>query len=236
MILVARLVQPHERAEHLFARDRRDARPVVVDMDDHEPALAHAGDVDASPVALGVADEIAEAALDRHRPHRHARSPLAWKNTGAPWRSASRRISSITAGEIGRRRRLAAVAAREGEIAFEHRLHLADVVLEVGRFGVGFEHGERQAEAGEDGFQVVADAAQHRRALFVGALDAALHLDEGVAGLPHLARAARLELVEAALAEILGRLGEPQDRAGSDCAGTGSPPRSAPPRRRASRR
>ena len=55
---------------------------------------------------------------------------------------------------------------------------------------------------------------QHGGALLHGALDAALHLDEGGGGAPHLARAARTEVRHlAALAEALGGVGEPQDRA-----------------------
>ena len=58
----------------------------------------------------------------------------------------------------------------------------------------------------------MADAVEHRRALFRGAFDAPLHFDEGVAGLPHFARAARMEIDVAPLAEILRRLGQAQDR------------------------
>ena len=58
----------------------------------------------------------------------------------------------------------------------------------------------------------MADAVEHRGALFGRPLDPALHLDEGVAGLPHLARAVRIEVEIAALAEILRRVRQPQDR------------------------
>ena len=114
--------------------------------------------------------------------------------------------------EVGRHRLLAGVAAREGEIALEHAAHLVDVLLEGLDLGRLLDDGERQLEARQDGAQVVADAVQHGGALLDGALDAPLHLDEGVAGLAHLARAARPELDVAALAEALRRLGEAQDR------------------------
>ena len=57
------------------------------------------------------------------------------------------------------------------------------------------------------------DAGQHGGALLDRALDARLHLDEGLRRAPHLARAARPEVRHlAALAEALGGVGEPQDR------------------------
>ena len=71
---------------------------------------------------------------------------------------------------------------------------------------------KRQLEARQDRAEVVADAVEHRGALLGRPLDAALHLDEGVAGLSDLARAMRAEIEIAALAEILRRAREPQDR------------------------
>ena len=41
LVLIARLVEPQERPEHVLAMLRRDARAIVVDMDDHESLLAH---------------------------------------------------------------------------------------------------------------------------------------------------------------------------------------------------
>ena len=74
---------------------------------------------------------------------------------------------------------------------------------------LGLPHqGERKLEAREDGAKIVAHPVQHRGALLEGALDAPLHFDEGVAGLAHLARAARPEFRIAALAEGLRRVGE----------------------------
>ena len=59
----------------------------------------------------------------------------------------------------------------------------------------------------------MADAVQHRRALFARSLDAPLHLDEGIAGLTNFARAARLKFEIAPLSEILGGGRQSQDRA-----------------------
>ena len=63
--------------------------------------------------------------------------------------------------------------------------------LDVGRV---LDQRELQAEAGEDGAQVVADAGEHGRALLDLALDAAAHLVEGDRRLAHLAGAARREV------------------------------------------
>src|SRR5258708_32087489 len=63
--LIARAVQAEERAEHRLALGYGDARPVIVDGDLDgaiQPVERH---LHASPMAAGVADEIADAALDR---------------------------------------------------------------------------------------------------------------------------------------------------------------------------
>jgi len=58
-------VEPVENMGLVFGRD---ARPVVVDEDVDEALLARRLELDRLGVALGVGDQIAEAALDRHRP------------------------------------------------------------------------------------------------------------------------------------------------------------------------
>ncbi len=60
----------------------------------------------------------------------------------------------------------------------------------------------------------MADAGKHDGALLDMALDAVAHLDEGVGGLAHLARAARAEIVRrrAPLAKAFGSFGQAQDR------------------------
>ena len=49
LVLIARLVEPQERPEHVLARLRRDARPVVVDMHDDEAPLAQRRDLTRRP-------------------------------------------------------------------------------------------------------------------------------------------------------------------------------------------
>ncbi len=116
-------------------------------------------------------------------------------------------------GHVGRRGLLAGVTARERQIGFEHAAHLVDVLLHRLDLGTVAQERQLELEAGEDGAQVVRDACEHGRALLDGALDARLHLDEGLRRLPHLARAAWLEVGRlAALAEAFGGVGEPQDR------------------------
>jgi hypothetical protein len=96
----------------------------------------------------------------------------------------------------------------KGEIALEHALHFLDVLLEKLDLGVVHQR-ERQFEARQDRAEIMADAVEHGRALLERALDAPLHFDEGVAGLPDFPRAMRTEIEIAALAEILRRAGEP---------------------------
>ena len=115
---------------------------------------------------------------------------------------------------VGRLRLLAGIAAREGEIGLQHARHLVDVLAHRVDLGAVADQSELELEAGEDRAQVMRDARQHRGALLHGALDAGLHLDEGGRCAPHLTRAARAEVRHlAALAEALGGIGEPQDRA-----------------------
>ena len=79
--------------------------------------------------------------------------------------------------------------------------------------GVIAEQCQFELEAGQHGAQIVRDAGEHRGALLDRPLDARLHLDEGLRGAAHLARAARPEVRRlAALAEALRGVGEPQDR------------------------
>ena len=78
--------------------------------------------------------------------------------------------------------------------------------------GVSPDQREREFEAREDRAQIVTDAGEHRRALLDVALDAAFHLDEGIAGAADFARAARPEFRLAAHAEGLGCRHEPHDR------------------------
>ena len=93
------------------------------------------------------------------------------------------------------------------------RAHLVDVLLHRLDLGAVAEQRQLELEAGQHGAQVVRHAGQHRGALLDRALDARLHLDEGLRGAAHLARAARPEVRHlAALAEALGGVGEPQDR------------------------
>ena len=69
-VLVARLVQPVERPEHVLPVRRRDAGAVVVDDDRDELRISRCAEYPhVVGVALGVGDEVADAALDRHRPH-----------------------------------------------------------------------------------------------------------------------------------------------------------------------
>jgi hypothetical protein len=73
---------------------------------------------------------------------------------------------------VGRRRLLARIAAREGEIGLQHAAHLVDVLLHRLDLGTVADQSELELEAGEDGAQVVRHAGQHGGALLQAALDA----------------------------------------------------------------
>ena len=214
LVLVARIVEAQERLEHLLAQVRRDARAVVVDRDGEPAVIAVAGDRDRGRKARGVRHEIGEAALERRRPHGDDRMAVEL-DIGGVAVALGVGLELVEEGRhVGRRRLLAGIAAREGEIGLEHAAHLVDVLLHRLDLAAVAEQRELELEAREDGAQVVRDAGEHRGALLHGALDAALHLDEGDRGAAHLARAARAEIRHfAALAEALGGVGEPQDRA-----------------------
>src|SRR5262245_10484565 len=64
-VLVARIVKPQERLEHLFAHARRNAGTVVVDGDGEIAVIPVAGDGDGVAVARRVVDEVGKAALER---------------------------------------------------------------------------------------------------------------------------------------------------------------------------
>ena len=176
--------------------------------------VAMAGDRDRARVARRIRDQIAEAALERRRPHRHDRMAVE-RDAGAMAVALGVGLELVEeGGHVGRRRLLAGIAAREGEIGFQHPRHLVDVLLHRLDLGAVADQRELELEAGEDGAQVVRDAGEHGGALLHRALDAGLHLDEGLRRAAHLERAARTEVRHlAALAEALGGVGEPQDRA-----------------------
>ena len=105
-------------------------------------------------------------------------------------------------------------AARERQIGLQHAAHLVDVLLHRLDFRAVPDQRELELEARQDGAQIVGDAGQHGGALLDGALDPALHLDEGLRRPPYLARAARPEVRDlAAFAEAFRGVGQPQDRA-----------------------
>ncbi len=213
LILVAGMVETQERLEHLLAHMRRNAGPVVVDRHRQPAVVAMADDGDRARVARGVRNQVGEAALERGRPHGDDR--LAMECDGGLVAVALGLAAQLLEQRrhVGRRRLLAGIAAREGQIGLQHARHLIDILAHRLDLGAVADQSELELEAREDRAQVVRDASQHRGALLDGALDAGLHLDEGGRRAPHLARAARTEVRHfAALAEALGGVGEAQDR------------------------
>ncbi len=191
---------------------RRNARPVVVDVDRQEALVPQRLDGDVPGVDLRIADEIGEAALEGVRPQRDdGIAAIGDLDVEALAHGVETQLLEKV-DHVDLHGALAGGAAGEGEIGLEHALHFGDVLLQLLRLLAVAHKGERQLEAGQNRAQVMADAVQHRGALLDGALDAALHLDEGETGPAHLARAARPEVAVAALAEFLRGAGERQNR------------------------
>ena len=70
LVLIAGIVEPQERLEHVVAQARRNARPVIIHRDGQIAMVAVAGDGDRGGEPRGVGDQIGEAALESVRPHR----------------------------------------------------------------------------------------------------------------------------------------------------------------------
>src|SRR4051812_35145347 len=70
LILIARIIEPQERFEYLFAQMRCDAGTVVIDGDGQPPVVPMAGDRDRPCMACRIGHEIGETALERRRPDR----------------------------------------------------------------------------------------------------------------------------------------------------------------------
>src|SRR6267154_848679 len=69
LVLVAGIVEPQERLEHLFAQAGRNAGAVVVDRDGEIAVIPMAGDRNRFRVARRVGNEVGKAALERGRLH-----------------------------------------------------------------------------------------------------------------------------------------------------------------------
>ena len=90
-----------------------------------------AGHLDAVAVALGVADEVVDAAFEDLRPHPHHRV-AGIGNVGCVAGDARLPADLVEhGGDVGFHRVLVAVAAGEGEVAVEHAVHVVDVFLQL---------------------------------------------------------------------------------------------------------
>ena len=80
-----------------------------------------------------------------------------WNDDAGLWplRSASTLQLLEEGGHVGRRRLLADIAAREGEIGLQHARHLVDVLLHRLDFRAVADQRQFELEAGEHGAQVV---------------------------------------------------------------------------------
>ena len=96
--------------------------------------------------------------------------------------------------QIERARLFFGLAAGEGEIAFQHRLHILDVLLH--RIGIDLvtDEGELEFKSGQDSAQIVADTAEHSRALLNLPFNALAHDDKCCTSTANLFGTTRLEV------------------------------------------
>src|SRR5690606_10868814 len=108
----------------------RHARPIIIDDYGEHAAGMIAGDANLIAMPAGIADEIAEAALEALR---------ADLDDGIAGEGERHLMAGEAAGiadlaeqhrDVSRQRVLAAVAAGEGEIALEHAVHVVDIALQ----------------------------------------------------------------------------------------------------------
>ena len=106
-VLVARVVEPQERLEHVLAQRHRNARPVVVDRHVEPAVIAMAGDRYGGRKAPGVGHEIGEAPLECRRPHRDLRPAVEGDGRPVAVTFGVELQLFKHGGDIGRRRLLA---------------------------------------------------------------------------------------------------------------------------------
>src|SRR6185295_17655332 len=76
LILVARVVEPHERLEHLLAHAGWNARTIIIDRDGEPAVIAMAGERDRAGEARRVRHQVGEAAFEGGRTHRDDRMAM----------------------------------------------------------------------------------------------------------------------------------------------------------------
>src|SRR6202040_1714953 len=75
LVLIARVIEPEKRPEHVLAPAGRNAGAVVVDVDRQKTPIPDRLDGNPVRVALRIANEISKAALERIGPHGDQRLP-----------------------------------------------------------------------------------------------------------------------------------------------------------------
>ena len=173
-------------------------------------------DDDALGIAPGIADEIGQRRgaarpaargleISAYRPERDLGALAARPSAATSCRSSPRSMGSALLG---------ALAAGEGEIAADHPLHLGDIGLEIADLRPAAHHRQRQLHAGQRRAQIVADtpASISVRCVIWRRMRSRMRLKAVPAWRTSLAPSTREIATVAALAEGLGRGGEPADR------------------------
>jgi hypothetical protein len=157
-IQIARFIEPEERAEHVLAFVARDTWPIIIDSDDQLIGGALAAQCDIVRMALGIGDEIGHQPLEGERFDRSRRRAFEMCLDSLVGGARGLGDFSEQLFNIAGRADLAIIAAREGQIAFQHRLHFIDIAAHfLGGFFVAQQR-QFQFETGQDRPQIVADA------------------------------------------------------------------------------
>src|SRR5262245_58546073 len=213
-VLVARVVEPIERPEHLVPLVFRDAGAVILDLDHERAVLTSGTHSDKVGESHGVVDEIGDGALEGMAAKGHHQGRIAAIDTDLRFAVGLVAHLGQNLADIGAHDLFARGALGEGDIVLQHGLHLVDISAHGVELRRLLEHGELQLEAGEHGAQVVADTGEHDGALLDMALDAVAHLDESLVRLTCRTRATRTEVRRSGptLAEAFGGFRQTQDR------------------------
>ena len=129
LVLIARVVEPVERPEHVVAlRSGMPGPSSSTSMRSHCPSGA-ARMMTCSPKRAALVTRLVMARLKACRFSGSTSSPLALAHLQLDRRAVVPRLLHLLQqlADIGRRRLLAAVALGEGQIVLEHVLHLVDV-------------------------------------------------------------------------------------------------------------
>ena len=210
---IARAFEAEERLEHLLALVEGNAGAVVVDDHFDTPRALLGTDGNMGGVALGVIQQIGDTAEKGAGSERQLEFSFRLEVDRAALAPGLSHRLAEQRDDVARLGIFTSLAAREGQIALEHPLHLGDVFVQRGHAVVFRHHRQLQLHPGQRRAQVVGHTGQHLGALADLADDPRPHRDECGRRLTHLPGALGFEVGNvAALAERVRDAGEALDR------------------------